>query len=261
MNIHQLQIDLRPKPHAHALDMGFALLRANAAPTYGVWLALWLPCVALCYGLAVCFPDLVSLAFFLPWWLKPLLERAPLYVLSRGVFNDHVTWLQALRAWPRQLGGGWFRLLTWWRLCVPGRGLYQPIWQLEGARGQVAAERRQVIRARRTASAARTYGIVMAHLEIVLQLGFMALIGFFLNAENSGNPFAYFFDSDNQKSNTMLALSFMVYAIPGAIIGPIYSACCFTLYLNRRATLEAWDIEWVLRHISPPSGTTAPTRP
>ena len=257
MRLDKLQLDLRPRPHTQALDLGLVLLRANLAHVYLAWLALWLPLVTLCGALAYLFPERAALSWLLAWWLKPMLERAPLYILSRQVFGEAVTWREALRAWPGQLRGGWFRLLTWWRPTMPGRGLYQPIWQLEGARGAVAAERRRVIGADRTGSAAFWFGTVCAHFELILQVGLLAFIGIFLSDEHAIHPFAYLFGDHQPLPWLMLAVTFAAVAFSGGIIGPVYIACCFTLYLNRRATLEAWDIEIKLRQIEPPAAGNA----
>lgn len=252
MQLDKLQLDLRPRPNAQALDLGLVLLRSHLADTYKAWLALWLPLMALCGSLAWLFPEQAGMWWLLAWWLKPLLERAPLYILSRQVFGETVSWQEALRAWPRQLRGGWFRLLTWWRPFVPGRGLYQAIWQLESARGAVAAERRKLIGGDKTAKSAFWFGTMCAHFELILQIGLIAFVGIFLSNENAINPFAYLFEHDKSAASPIMAVMFAAYAFAGGIIGPIYTACCFTLYLNRRATLEAWDIEIMLRQITPP---------
>ena len=260
MELDKLQIDLRPRPNAQALDLGFALLRMYAGKVYMGWLMLWLPTIALCCGLAFLFPAYSSFWLVLAWWVKPLLERAPLYILSRQVFGEEVTWQAALRAWPRQLGGGWFRLLTWWRPFAAGRGLFQPIWQLEGARGEVAAMRRQVIGRDHTLRSAFWFGVVCAHFEVILQFGLLAFIGFFLGSEQGMNPFAFMFEAGKRPDAPLtLALTYLAYAVSGGVISPIYTACCFTLYLNRRATLEAWDIEIMLRQIKPPQLKSAAT--
>lgn len=251
MELSKLQINLRPRPNAQALDLGFALLRAHAKDTYLAWLILFLPCVAVDAVLSWLLPHYEWLWYLLPWWIRPLLERAPLYVLSRKVFGENATWKEALRAWPSQLGGGWFRLLTWWRLFVPGRGLYQPIWQLEGARGKAAAERRSVLRKGGTGWSASLFGIACANFEMVLELGLMTFIGIFLSSDDAINPFS-FLDGTKVQSPFAIALAFACYAFAAGIVGPIYTACCFTQYLNRRATLEAWDIEIVLRQLKPP---------
>jgi hypothetical protein len=255
MRLDKLQLDLHPRTNAQALDLGFVLLRMRIGHVYAAWLALWLPLSALAAALAILLPEAGGMWWWLlAWWLRPLIERAPLFILSRQVFGEEVTWRDALRAWPGQLRGGWFRLLTWWRLFQPGRGLYQAIWQLEGARGAVAAERRKVIGRNGSGRSAYWFGIVCAHFEVILQIGFIAFIGIFLASENSMNPFAYLFAGGKPVPATMQAVSFAGYTLAAAVIGPIYTACCFTLYLNRRATLEAWDIEIVLRQIRPPAG-------
>jgi hypothetical protein len=255
MKLDQLEIELHPRPNPQALDLGFALLRAHAGATYAVWLALWIPLIALCALVAWLYPPVAEYSWVLAWWLRPLLERAPLYVLSRHLFGERVTWWQALKAWPRQLGGGWFRLLTWWRVLMPSRGLYQPIWQLEGARGEAAAQRRTVI-GRGTARSAYWFGIACAHFEGVVQIGLMTFIGVFLSDEDSINPFRFILllagFEDGQAPYWLNMVALGIYATAAGIIAPIYTACCFTLYLNRRATLEAWDIEIVLRQIAPP---------
>ncbi|MES2935457.1 MAG: hypothetical protein V4805_18445 [Pseudomonadota bacterium] len=255
MQLDKLQLDLRPRPNAHALDLGFALLRANAGHVYGAWLALWLPLVALAGGLALLFPTIESGWFLLlAWWLRPMLERAPLYVLSRQVFGEKISWQAALRAWPRQLGGGWFRMLTWGRPFSAGRALYYAIWQLEGARGKVARERRRVIGRDGAANSAVWFGVACAHFEGVLYFGTLAFIGIFISDSDVVNPFAIFVDDQFTDGNHLLTTLVTIgcYAIGEGIIGPIYTACCFTLYLNRRATLEAWDIEIMLRQIKAP---------
>jgi hypothetical protein len=260
MQLDKLQIALRPRPAAQALDLGFALLRAHAAAVYKVWLALWLPAMALAGALAVLAPDWVYVWILLPWWVRPLLERGPLYVLSRQVFGEDVTWRQALRAWPGQLGGGWLRMLTWWRPFMPGRGLYQPIWQLEQVRGVAAAERRAAIGRNGTARAAYLFGLACAHFEAVLYFGLYAFVGLFLSDSPTVNPFSFLAQGRDNFLMTV-AMPLAAIGISGAIIGPIYTACCFTLYLNRRATLEAWDIELVLRQIEAPAARRIPSAP
>ncbi len=248
MQLEKLQLDLRPRTQAQALDLGFALLRLCLKPVYLCWLLLWLPLLALCCVLAYWRPEWVFWWLLLPWWLRPLLERAPLYVLSREVFGEQVGWREALNALPLQLAGGWFRLLTWWRPFMPGRGLYQPIWQLEGLRGSAAADRRRVI-GRESGQAAYWFGVACAHFEMVLQFGAMAFLGFFLSNEETMNPFAIFVEMTEAPGEWAAVLSVAVYGLSAAIIAPIYTACTFTLYLNRRATLEAWDVEIMLRQL------------
>jgi hypothetical protein len=258
MQLDKLRIELRPRPHSQGLDLGFALLHGFGGDVYRAWLALWLPAVAVSLLLTLWLPSLTTLWLMLPWWLRPLFERAPLYVLSRQVFGEQVGWRAALRAWPRQLGGGWFRMLTWWRPFMPGRGLHQPVWQLEQARGATATARRRVIARNGTGTAAYLFGTCCGIFESVLILGIFGFASLLLPDNENMNPFALFTPAHQALSNY---LTIIASGIAGAIVGPIYCACCFTLYLNRRATLEAWDIELVLRQLRPPVRRGGGVRP
>ncbi|NHZ95875.1 hypothetical protein [Massilia sp. CCM 8734] len=258
MQIDKLQIELRPRTNAQALDLGFSLLHSHASAAYMAFLVLWLPLLALCAALTVWMPDLGWAWVLLAWWFKPLLERAPLYVLSRQVFGTTVTWQEAVRAWPRQIGGGAFRLLTWGRPFSPGRGLSHPVWMLEGARGRVANLRRSTLGNNGTASAAAWFGIVCAHLEVVLQLGVLGFIGIFISDGKTTNPFVMYVNADGAVPQTLevALMSLGAFGVATAIMAPVYTACCFTLYLNRRASMEAWDIEIKLRQMKPPAART-----
>lgn len=250
MQIEHLQIELRPRTNAQALDLGFALLRSHAGAAYMAFLVLWVPLVALSAVLAYCFPHQQMIWMWLAWWFKPMLERAPLYVLSRQVFGTSVTWQEAVRALPRQLGGGAWRLLTWGRLFSPGRSLYHPVWQLEHARGAVASARMRALGKSGTGRAALWFGVVCAHFEMVLEFGLLGFIGIFASDPEFSNPL-YLFASLDKPHMALLVTA--VYGVAAAIIAPIYTACGFTLYLNRRAALEAWDIEIALRQIRAPA--------
>lgn len=251
MKIEQLQLQLYPRPNAQALDLGFSLLRLNAAEVYKVWLFFWLILNLLAGLFVYFFPSTGLLYLFLPWFFRPLIERAPLYILSRQVFGEQVTWRQAVRAWPSQLGGGWFRMLTWWRIFVPGRGLFQAIYQLEGMRGADAAVRRRLI-GRNTTGSANWFGIVCAHFEMGLELALLASVTLFMHDQFGSDPWDFFTSLHGTEE---IVLSLILNFICIGIIGPIYVACCFTLYLNRRATLEAWDVELMLRQLQTPLKT------
>jgi len=249
MQLDKLRLDLRPRSNAQGLDLGFALLHAGGADAWRAWLALWLP-LSLAAVLASWYWPGTAWGCLLAWWLRPLLERAPLHVLSRQVFGEQTSWRAALRAWPRELGGGWLRMLTWWRPFMAGRGLHQPVWVLEQARGKVATARRATIARNGTGGAALVFGICCALFECVLWIGLLALVSLFLSGATP-NPFAIFGLQDQAALQSMLVTGAWCLAV--AVVGPVYTACTFTLYLNRRATLEAWDIEIVLRQLHAPA--------
>ena len=47
-------------------------------------------------------------------------------------------------------------------------------------------------------------------------------------------------------------LSNLLYVLLLIVWEPVYVACGFTLYLNRRTALEAWDIELTFRRLRQP---------
>lgn len=249
MQLDKLRLDLRPRSNAQGLDLGFALLHAGGADVWLAWLALWLPLSALAVLITWHWPGTIY-GWLLPWWLRPLLERAPLHVLARQVFGEQTSWRAALRAWPRDLGGGWFRMLTWWRPFMAGRGLHQPVWVLEQARGKVATARRATIARNGTGGAALLFGSTCAAFEMVLMMGMLALVSLFLPSATP-NPFAVFVMQDQAALQDAMTIG--AWCLAAAVIGPVYTACTFTLYLNRRATLEAWDLEIVLRQLRKPA--------
>ena len=258
MELDKLQIELRPRTNAQALDLGFALLREHAGAVYRSWLALWLPLMALCAVASALLPEWTGWWVLAAWWVRPLLERAPLYVLSRAVFGEPVSPRAALRAWPRQLAGGWFQLMTWGRPIAAGRGLLVPVWQLEGARGKLARARLRALVRDGGGSSAFWFGVVCFQFELVLQLGVITLVGKFLDAGGGANPFSFLFSNGSVADVDLLRVLMLLGAsVAGAIVGPIYTACTFALYLNRRARLEAWDIEIVLRQIVAPAARPA----
>lgn len=258
MELEKLTVDLRPRPNREALDLGFALLHSCMGSCYLSWLSLWLPLMAGVTVMATLIPSMKWWGITIAWWLRPMLERAPMYILSRKVFGEQVSVIDALRAWPRQLGGGWLGVYTLGRPFQPGRSLYQAIFQLEGARGAEARKRRAVIGRQGTANAASWFGAICSNLEIVLQFGTIAAIGMFVSPETAINPVLFLIEVfKHADSLRTLLISYAGYALAGAIIGPIYVACGFALYLNRRATLEAWDIEIALRQIKRPVQTSS----
>src|SRR3546814_11541948 len=77
------------------------------------------------------------------WWLKPLFDRIPLFVLSRAVFGETPTTRQTLAA---QRCWGWRAMrghLLWRRISVV-RALSLPVDLLEGAAAARLRERRRV---------------------------------------------------------------------------------------------------------------------
>ncbi|KPC53068.1 hypothetical protein [Amantichitinum ursilacus] len=244
MQIERLNLDLRPRSHWQAIDLGVTLLRAHARTVYAAWWCIWLP-LAVILG---CMPGLAAdgWAFTALWLCKPLLERLPIYILSRAVFGDTPTLRQTLRAWPGQLRHGLISSLTI-RRFYPGRVFLLPVWQLEGVRGRAMRQRYKDLSGQGAGSTAGWFGTLCAQFESILMFGLVmtvaamwpAPIGGWLDLVRSG---------DGPRTWAQIA-AYVAYVVAAGLIGPIYVASCFSLYLNRRSTLEGWDLELGLRQL------------
>src|SRR3546814_4264970 len=90
MKLESLRVELRPRSPWEAVELGSALVRRNAAAIWFPWLLLVGP-VFVAVNLAALAVDRIWIAWLAMWWLKPLFDRIPLFVLSRAVFGETLT--------------------------------------------------------------------------------------------------------------------------------------------------------------------------
>jgi hypothetical protein len=247
MRLESLSVALRQRDPWEALDLGIALWRRHWPAIMRPWLALALPMLLALAALGWAL-DAFWLAALLSWWLQPLLDRVPLYVLSRAVFGSVPRTREVLRARELYAPG----LLAWlsWRRLHPARALLLPVDVLEGARGPRRAQRAAVLQRAVSAPAVALcvagwcfQAVVLASL---LLLGLMFVPTEFLS-ESARAVFATLFDSP-QPWAKLLALAGYWCAL--ALVNPLCIAAGFGLYLNRRPQLEAWDVELVFRRLA-----------
>jgi len=250
MRLEHLSVTLRPRTPWEAMDLGQALVRAHAAAIWKPWLAMTLTAFVVINAIAwVTGP--VWLAAVAMWWLKPLFDRVPLYVLSRAVFSVVPGTTQTLRSpqvWAR---GQLFAWLTWRRLD-PGRALKLPVDLLEGPRGAVRGERIRVLQQAVLSPAWALAGVGL-NLELALFLAITAL-GPLLWAPTA-----------SMLPDTLREVADVFFAAPPpwaqvcvnaviwtatSIFEPFYVGAGFGLYLSRRTQLEAWDVELAFRRLA-----------
>jgi hypothetical protein len=246
MQIDRIALAVRPRNAWEAMDLGFLMVRTWYKAVYGAWLAVYLPLIAV---ITVIFAELNHpwIALLIIWWVKPLLERVPLYVLSRVVFGATPSVAQTLRALPTLLATAPLWRLLFTRLS-PTRSFCLPVVLLEGVTGKARRARYQVL-LKGAYSGAVWLTIVCANLEMVLAGGSYWLIELFVprTVELQTTARALFNGGfSNGYVWTFYAASIFAYLI----IGPLYVAGGFSLYLNRRTLLEGWDIELGFRRIA-----------
>jgi hypothetical protein len=220
-----------------AADLGVRLCQSASRQVYACYWAVALPVMALSlatYEIAGWLPALLI------WWVKPWLDRTILFVLARAAFGQASTVADVWEAQRR----------VWWNQCLlsltlrrlsPWRSFIQPIYQLEGLPLRAAGKRVRQIRSGRTTPATlvtSAYGAA----ELILTLAVLALI-YWLTPDQPDalNPFP-----TRALASAALPLT-LAYPLVVLFLEPFYVASGFAMYLNRRAQLEAWDIEQELR--------------
>lgn len=244
MQLSDATLEIRPRGAWEAVDLGALLARRHAGLLMSSWALFTLPVFALFSLLLWSHPSLAVLLF---WWFKPLYERLPLFILSRSLFGDTPTLARSFRALPGLLRREWFASLTWRRFSLT-RSYDLPVLQLEELSGAPRQQRLRVLH-QRDASAARWLTIVGVHLESGLWFGALALIYLMVPAPLIADW--SWFDLLHVEQDWLWAehLSNLLYVLVLVVWEPIYVASGFSLYLNRRTTLEAWDIELGFRRL------------
>lgn len=245
MRLSDATVAIRPRSTWEAMDLGVLMSQQHRRLLMTSWAIVTLPLFAV---LTLLLWDSPSLAVFIFWWLKPAYERLPLYILSKALFGETPTLKQALREFPRLLKPQLLASLTWRRLSL-SRSFLLPVVQLEGLDGTARQQRLQVL-LQRNAGGAQWLTIIGMHLETALWIGLMVLFYMLLpqQIETDWDWQSLILDADHHW-RWLEHLTNAFYALVLVVWEPIYVACGFSLYLNRRTALEAWDIELVFRRL------------
>jgi len=246
MRAEHLTVELRARSPWEAVELGTALVRRHARAVWASWLWVAVPVFVLVNAAAwaLSMPLASCLAL---WWIKPLLDRVPLFVISRGVFGQTPTTRQTLAA---QLRWGWGPMLGYltWRRFSPARALYLPIELLEGERGPRLRQRRAVLGATVYGNA-MVLALVCLAFQLAVALACVALVFLFVPVdympEAARAGLALLRDPPLW---AQLGLNTAFWIGVGAI-EPFFVGAGFGLYLNRRTQIEAWDVEIAFRRL------------
>lgn len=245
MQLDRAQVVLRPRTSWEAMELGTALMRAHARPLWRAWFIASVPLLVLLNvaGWAI---DQTMLAALAMWWLKPLFDRLPLFVLSRAVFGAVPTLRETLAA-PRTFG--WrslLRDLTWARLS-PVRSVAMPVHLLEGVAGERLALRRRAIIGS-GGGAATGLTLLCLHFDLILSFAVVMVGLLFVPVEFLSESFramwALLFEDPPKWAQVLLNV--LAWAAT-SFVEPFYVGAGFAFYLNRRTQLEAWDLELAFR--------------
>lgn len=182
------------------------------------------------------------------WWLKPVIDRLALYVMSRSIFGEAPGALQTLRA-QRQWGWTGFWGYLGWRRFSPLRALLLPVNLLEGNPPEHRGARRRAIAGGAFGHAVLLAATCMAF-ELVLVAGCIAAVFLFVPFELLSDSWraAWAMVRDDTPAWALLGLNLVCW-LSATLIGPFYTGAGFGLYLNRRTEMEAWDVEIAFRRL------------
>ena len=247
MRLEQMTVHLRSRSAWEAVELGTALVRRHAAAIWKPWLLVTVP-LFVAFNAAAWAIDAIWLAGLLMWWLKPVFDRIPLFVISRATFGATPSLRDTLAA---QLRWGWKPLLHYlsWRRLSPARSLFLPIDLLEGVQGARLRERRRVLGSAVYGNAA-LLTLVCINFEIALALASVALVFLFVPVEYLPETMRAAWSLAIQQPPWWVQVgSNLAGWIAASVIEPFFVGAGFGLYLNRRTQIEAWDVEIAFRKL------------
>lgn len=256
-DIENLSVLPRPRNAWQSIDAGFSLARAHYINLVILWLGFALPIFVICSIIQSVFGTTTawSIMLMIWWWFKPLYELPQMMYLSRALFSEKVTLIDAWKMALENFGLLFKTYLTFARLSS-ARSLTYPVVFLE----RLPRKKRRARINTLTMVPTRHYLLMLAclHIEYFLSysiviifvtvfipemIDFQLLVDMFLIADSSETPSWYWPITG-------------AFIIAGALVAPFYVAGGFLVYINRRMHLEAWDIEHRFRRIVAPNKTT-----
>jgi hypothetical protein len=246
VELDRLQASIRKRTEFEAVDLGFSLLRNFAGPVYTAYLTALLPLTLLIW---VPLYETPIFAASLMVWVLPLVERVPLFVLSRQLFGEHTPWSSLIKKIPSLLLRDALSELFWYR-ASPYRSYLAPVTVLEGQRGAARGARRSVL-AQAQGGVASLLTLFAVIFEMMTWMGLATFLHSFLPTRPS-TDWANLIDQmvDGQTPAWFSGLLVCTWLLAVIIVRPMVVASGFSLYLNRRTELEGWDIEIQLRRLA-----------
>ena len=245
MNLEQLTLEVRPRTPWESMDVAVRLAVTHWRLLLSSWMATVFPLVLIINILLI--NDYPYWAFFLVWFLKPLYDRVPLFVLSRVIFSEQISWKDVVSAIPSFFKTGIFTSLTLYRLD-PGRAFALPVRQLEGLKGKPRRDRMNTLG--RSANNREVMLLILCfHLESLVFWGFLGLLFMMLPTHTAIQGAETLF-TNTEPDLLFNILSQLLYFLVMMVVETLYVAGGFVLYLNRRIILEGWDIELVFRKLA-----------
>jgi len=246
LQLDRIIAEIRPRSAHEGGDLGLTLARRFYGAMCWRWCLTALPAVVLLAALLTRHPMWALVIF---WWLKPAFEQAPLFFVSRALFDAPPDRRQTFQALPGLLRHS-LRWLLWQRLN-PARGLLMPARMLEGVRGRQARQRSRHLR-EHTGGTAAAMTFWFHVFELLLWLGLLSTALMLMPESWVALELEEWFDQLIDGQPHAAHIGWWVtgfYMLASALLTPFYVGASFGLYLNTRTHLEGWDIELAFRRL------------
>ena len=216
------------------------MTRRWAWPVWRAWLVAVMPLLAVLWLASFLVP--APLIAIFAWWLKPLYERIPLFVLSRSLFGATPSAGQVLRAAP---GHYWHRLVPTLTLLRPdpARSFLLSVSLLERLGGRAHSRRRSLL-SHGQLGAAMWLTFTCLLMELAVLVGLLGMVALLLPDAPQWHPLTLI----DQPGTWRVILALWMLAL--SLVEPLFAGGGFGLYLNRRTCLEGWDVELVFRSLA-----------
>lgn len=241
MDLSRINIKPRIRNTWESIDLGFMMAKS----WWGILFLSWFIPAAIVYlVLSLVFYEDNWLAIIITWWLKPLFDRAPLFIASRKLFSEDVSIWETLKKLPRLYSTDIFAWLLWRRMSLT-RSFDMPLTVLESLKHQQRTKRMHILH-QNTSSAATWLTIVCVHLEFIIWMGTLGFFMLLVPEEVDINLLDMIIDENLIAQIVSNSVQFFAMAL----MAPFYTMAGFALYINRRIILEAWDLEIRFRHLA-----------
>jgi hypothetical protein len=258
MRLEDVSAQLRPRAPWESVDLGFAMVRRHMRLLLMAWGLTVVPLWCL-LGVSTHWIPL-GWVMLIIWWLKPIYDRVPLFILSRSLFGATPRLRDVLRAWPGLLFRDFFRLMLLrvpWLIAVPqfswARSLLMPLVDLEQQRG-ASFSARQTVLLRQAGSTATGLVIFCALYESVLLFALLtigvSIMSDPLGASGFWQAMAEMIVRHGEMPAWLTWSLIAAYLLAMTFVEIFFVGGGFGLYLNCRTHLEGWDVEIVFRRLA-----------
>jgi len=218
-----------------AVDMGILLWQNNWLPLL-LFTGIPAGIISLLTGLLPKTTEMLGLETFILWWLKPLIDRFCLHVVSVRFFEPAAPVRRLFRGLFRSLRTGIAADLLWRRFSA-SRSALMPLVVLENLKGKNYS-RRKALLTRNGLGFGASLTIICLGMSYIMEGGIMVFVYGVMDIFQEGyaGTLMEFLTERTTAASILAGICFI-------LTETLYVCMGFGLYINSRVETEGWDIE------------------